>query len=165
MPAGRRLQPSEYRISTDDTLEITVWKEPQLSGVLAVRPDGRVSIAGVGDIIAAGHTAHELEAVIGKALTQTISSPMVSVAVKESGAHIYVLGEVGKPGAYPLHGSLTVLQALALAGGLTEFANGGRIVVLRAVDGKQVRYQFSYGQAVGGDQLFDLEPGDTIVVP
>ncbi len=102
---------------------------------------------------------------MAKGFETTVTSTRGSVAVKESGARGFVLGEVGHPGAYPLHGELTVLQALALAGGLTEFADGGGIVVLRAQDGKQVRYRFSFGQAVGGDQLFDLEPGDTIVVP
>jgi polysaccharide biosynthesis/export protein len=162
----RPAKPQEYRIGVEDLIEVSVWKERDLSTTTPVRPDGRITVPLVGEIKAAGRTAHELEREISAKLGERISAPVVSVGVKEVAARVFVLGEVARPGVYPLRGSLNLIEALALAGGLTEFADEDDIVVLRraAKDGERKRISVSYGKAVGGGELFDLQPGDTIVV-
>jgi polysaccharide biosynthesis/export protein len=161
--------PQEYRIGVEDVIEVTVWKEPELSTTAPVRPDGRITVPLAGEVKAAGRTANQLEREIADKLAARISSPVVSVGVKEVGGRVFVLGEVARPGVYPLRGALNVIEALALAGGLTEFADGDDIVVLRRAAGSdgeagQKRIRVSYGEAVKGGELFDLLPGDTIVV-
>ncbi len=163
-PAASR-PPMEYRIGVEDVVEVSVWKEPELSTTAPVRPDGRITVPLAGEIKAAGRTAKQLEREIAGKLAERIASPVVSVGVKEVGGRVFVLGEVARPGVYPLRGALNLLEALALAGGLTEFADPDDIVVLRraAADGER-RIRVSYGDAVGGKALFDLLPGDTVVV-
>lgn len=159
--------PTEYRLGVDDDVEVLVWKEPQLSTTVPVRPDGRISVPLVGELPAAGRTAGELERDIVAALSRTISSPSVTVLVKEiRSARVYVLGEVAQPGAFPVRGPISALQAIALAGGLTEFADRDGIVLLRrGPDGAQQRYGFDYDAAVDGGNPGALIPGDTLVVP
>jgi polysaccharide export outer membrane protein len=165
-PRTPRYAPTEYRLGVEDLVQITVWREPDLDVVAPVRPDGRISVPLAGEIDAAGKTARELEQTIAGRLDGRIASPVVSVVVKELNAgRVFVLGEVVKPGAYPLRGAMTVLQALALAGGLTEFASKSGIVLLHAGDdGKVVRYYVDYDEAVRGT-AYELAPGDTVVVP
>lgn len=155
-----------YRVGIEDVLAIVVWKEPELSTTVPVRPDGRITVPLAGEIPALGRTTREIEADVAARLAATIASPMVTVVVKELHAgRVYVLGEVARPGMYPMRGRLTVLQALALAGGLTEFADRDDIVVLRPATGGGVRrLRFDYGEAVDGGDALDLEPGDTVVV-
>jgi polysaccharide export outer membrane protein len=162
----RPFAPSEYRIGVEDLLEIAVWKEPQLSTTAPVRPDGKVTVPVAGEIDAAGKTPKELEALLADKLSSRIASPTVTVVVKEvNAARIFVLGEVAKPGAYPMRGSMTVVQALAVAGGMTEFADRSDIVILRrAGDGAQTRLNVDFGDAVKGSPI-ELVPGDTVVVP
>ena len=157
--------PGEYRIGVEDLLEITVWKEPQLSTTAPVRPDGKVTVPVAGEIQAAGHTAKELEGILAKRLAERIASPEVTVVVKEVNAsRVFVLGEVAKPGAYPMRGAMTVVQALALAGGLTEFADRNDIVILRRGDaGAQQKLKLDLSDAYGTP--INLAPGDTVVVP
>ncbi len=131
---------------------------------MPVRPDGRFSMPLAGEVIAAGRTTHELEGEIKALLSATLSSPQVTVSVKEiNAAEIFVLGEVQKPGAYPLRKPLHLLQALALAGGLTEFADHD-IVVLRRQGDAAVRLTVDYDTSVLGQTPFELSSGDTIVV-
>lgn len=164
-PTARR-PAAEYRLAVEDVVEITVWKEPQLSTTTPVRPDGRITVPAVGELRAAGRTTRDLEREIRVRLGRTLAAPVVSVTVKEIGARVYVIGEVAQPGAYPLRGALSVLQALALAGGLTEFADGDAIVVLRrGPDGRAIRIRFDYGEAIAGAAPLELQPGDTVVVP
>lgn len=162
----RPFAPSEYRIGVEDVLEIAVWKEPQLSTTAPVRPDGKVTVPVAGEIAAAGKTPKELEAILAEKLATRIASPSVSVVVKEvNAARVFVLGEVAKPGAYPMRGSMTVVQALAVAGGMTEFADKGDIVILRrGGDGGQTRLNVDFGDALKGAPI-ELVPGDTVVVP
>ncbi len=162
---ARPFAPEEYRIGIEDLLEINVWKEPQLSTTAPVRPDGKVTVPVAGEIQAAGHTAKELEALLTQKLAERIASPTVTVVVKEiNGARVFVLGEVAKPGAYPIRGAMTVVQALALAGGLTEFANEGKINILRRGEtGGQTRLSVNLHDAYGTP--IELAPGDTVVVP
>lgn len=161
----RAFAPSEYRIGVEDVLEIAVWKEPQLSTTAPVRPDGKVTVPVAGEIDAAGKTPKELEALLAQKLAARIASPTVTVVVKEvNAARIFVLGEVAKPGVYPMRGSMTVVQALAIAGGMTEFADRDDIVILRrGGDGGQTRLSVDYGDALKGSPI-ELVPGDTVVV-
>ncbi|MFH0903445.1 MAG: polysaccharide biosynthesis/export family protein [Pseudomonadota bacterium] len=162
-----RPQRVEYRIGVEDVVEVVVWREPQLSVAVPVRPDGRLTVPLAGDLAAAGRTAAELEKEIAARLEKNLNSPAVTVIVKEiNAARVFLLGEVARPGAYPLRGSLTALQALAVAGGLTEFARRNHIVILRTnADGQVIRLPFDYQAAVAGRNWFGLEPGDTVVVP
>jgi polysaccharide export outer membrane protein len=158
--------PTEYRIGVEDLLEIAVWKEPQLSTTAPVRPDGKITVPLAGEIQAAGKTPQELEKELATRFSARIASPTVSVTVKELNAsRVFILGEVAKPGAYPMRTAMTVVQALAIAGGMTEFADKGNIAILRrGGDGGQTRLNVDYGDAVKGAPI-ELVPGDTVVVP
>jgi polysaccharide export outer membrane protein len=148
-------------------VQVSIWREPELGVVAPVRPDGRITVPVVGEVDAAGHTAHQLETELAARMASRISSPVVNVVVKEVNAsRVFVLGEVAKPGAYPLRGALTIVQALAMAGGLTEFAGRSHIVILRRTsEGKQARLQLDYDDALKGERTIELIPGDTVVVP
>jgi polysaccharide biosynthesis/export protein len=162
----RPFAPAEYRLGVEDVVEVAVWKEPELSVTAPVRPDGKLTVPVAGEIVAAGRTAHELEQEIVHKLSVRIAAPVVTVVVKEVNAsRVFVLGEVTKPGAYPLRGAMTVVQALALAGGMTEFAKRSDIVILRPTStGAQERLQLDYEDAVKSAAIM-LSPGDTVVVP
>jgi len=160
--------PDNYIIGADDTLRISVWKEPDLSVLLPVRPDGKISMPLLDDVQAAGMTPMQLAASIHDKLKKYISDPRVTVVVTAMNSQrIYVLGEVLHTGAMPLLPHMTVLQALSSAG-FTQFANLKAIYILRMQDGKQVKAKFNYKEAIKGrdpDQNIELRPGDTIVVP
>jgi polysaccharide export outer membrane protein len=160
----------EYRIARGDKLRIEVYKEPFLSQSLQVRPDGRITLPFIGDLAAAGLTPLELKAHIGASLKEFITEPVVTVIVVEVvDPVVYVLGEVNQPGSIPIRGgALTVLQALAMAGGFKDFANPNGIRVLRrSTDGSRVvSHPFNYREALkGGKDVFVLYEGDTVVVP
>ena len=162
------VDPSNYVIGAEDSLQVTVWKEPTLSGVVPVRPDGMISLALVGDIPAAGLTPMQLGTDIANRLKKYIQDPSVSVVVTGvNSQRIFVIGEVGKVGPLMLSPGMTPLQAISAAGGLGTFANSKRIYILRGAQGKQTKIPFNYKQALKGDskQLITLLPGDTIVVP
>src|SRR5208337_2859595 len=158
-----------YVIGPDDTLEVSVWKEPELSGSVPVRPDGKISIPLVDDVQAAGLTAMQLSAQISEKLRRFVTDPHVTVIVTAiNSRRVYVLGEVVRPGGFSLLPDLNVLQAISDAGGLTQFAHGKKIYVLRTEAGKQVKYPFNYSKVLKGEnseQNIVLKAGDTIVVP
>jgi polysaccharide biosynthesis/export protein len=159
---------STYIIGADDGLQVTVWKEPSLSGTFPVRPDGMISLVLVGDVPAAGLTPMQLGANITERLKKFIQDPSVSVVVTAvNSQRIFMIGEVGHVGPMGLTPGMTPLQAIAAAGGLSTFANAKHIYILRGPQGKQVKIPFNYKLALKGDskQLIALEPGDTIVVP
>jgi polysaccharide export outer membrane protein len=160
--------PSDYIIGADDTLRISVWKEPDMSVTLPVRPDGKISMPLLDDVQAAGMTPMQLGASIKEKLKKYIADPRVTVVVTAMNSQrIYVLGEVTHTGAMPLLPNMTVLQALSSAG-FTQFANLKAIYLLRVQDGKQTKMPFNYKEAIKGrgtQQLIILKPGDTIVVP
>ncbi len=159
---------AEYRIGKEDVVAVEVWKDPTLSAKEPVRPDGKISLAMIGDITAGARTAKELQREIPAKLTPMVTEPVVSVQVSEiNAAKFFVLGEVAHAGAYPVRGTMNVLQALALAGGPTEFANRGGIVDIRHDDsGKESRYNVNYREVVSGKaQAIQLIPGDTVFVP
>ena len=158
----------EYRIGSGDKLQINVYKEADLTQALQVRPDGRITMPLVGDLAAAGQTPMQLQGRLAESLREYVANPVVTVMVVEVAERvIYVMGEVNTPGAVPLRGSMTVLQALAVAGGFKEFASKGGIKVLRKVGGDRVEtIPFSYKDSLRGDaQPFYLAEGDTVVVP
>jgi polysaccharide export outer membrane protein len=159
---------NEYRIGKEDVVAVDVWKDPALSAKEPVRPDGKISLPMIGDITAEGRTAKELQREITARLAPMVNEPTVAVVVSEiNAARFFVLGEVAHPGAYPVRGPVNVLQALALAGGPTEYANrGGIVVIRRADDGKEARYNVNYREVLSGKaQAIRLIPGDTIFVP
>jgi polysaccharide export outer membrane protein len=158
-----------YEIGPQDVLRIDVWKEPEISRTVPVRPDGKISLPLLNDVQAAGMTAMQLATVIGDGLKKYINSPQVTVGVSEiNSRRVYVSGEVTRSGAYPLLPNMTVLQALSSCGGFTQFAKLKSIYVLRIEDGKQVKHPFSYKDVVNGKKPEEdilLQPGDVIVVP
>lgn len=159
---------STYIIGADDGLQVTVWKEPSLSGTFPVRPDGMISLVLVGDVPAAGLTPMQLGKDIAEHLKKYIQDPSVSVVVTAvNSQRIFMIGEVGHVGPMSLTPGMTPLQAISAAGGLSTFAQAKRIYILRGPQGKQVKIPFNYKLALKGDskQLIALEPGDTIVVP
>ena len=158
----------DYMIGPGDSLEVNVWKEPTISGTLPVRPDGMISLALVGDVQASGQTPMALSTLISDRLKTFINSPSVTVTVLAvNSKHIYLIGEVGKPGEEPLTPGLTMLQAIASAGGLTPYANSRHIYILRGAANKQQKINFDYKKAIkdGNLQGVALLAGDTIVVP
>jgi polysaccharide export outer membrane protein len=167
VPATAAL-PNDYRLSLGDKLRIEVYREPQLSQSVEVRPDGKITLPLVGDIAAAGFTAQELAGTLTEQLREYVTTPTVTVIVAEATPPmIYVIGEVNSPGAQPLRTPISVLQALAVSGGFREFANTKKIRILRrGTSGTLQTIPFNYKDAVSGkDQPIYLKPGDTIVVP
>ena len=164
---GGAIDPERYVIGAEDSLQITVWKEPTLSGTIPVRPDGMISLVLVGDLKAAGLTPMALSADIGQRLKKYIQDPVVTVVVLGvNSQRVFTVGEVNKVGPVMMTPGMTPLQAIVTAGGLTQFANSKRIYILRTVGGKQQKIPFNYKQALKGDnQGVSLIPGDTIVVP
>ena len=158
---------SRYIIGPQDSLQVTVWKEPTLSGTIPVRPDGMISLVLVGDMPAAGLTPMALGEDISQRLKKYIQDPVVTVVVLGvNSQRIFLVGEVGHVGPLMLTPGMTVLQAIVSAGGLTQFASKNRIYILRTVAGKQQRMPFNYKQAIKGENVgVSLLPGDTIVVP
>lgn len=166
MPGDR--PEGEYRIHREDVLEIVVWHEPELTRLVPVRPDGKISLPLAGEIEAAGQTPSELQASLTKVLTPYVRDASVAVLVHEiNGSRVYVLGEVEKPGAFALRGPMTVVDAIALAGGRTEFG-GDRVVWTRVEKGgKTDRVDLSYDQLVKGEAAgaLWLRAGDVLYVP
>jgi polysaccharide biosynthesis/export protein len=162
-------QDPNYMIGPQDFLDISVWKEPELTRQLPVRPDGKISMPLLSDVQAAGLTPTQLATKITTDLKKFVTNPQVTVIVTQiNSQRVYILGEVGRPGAYPLLPEMTVLQALSSAGGLTTFANRKKIYVMRQVNGKPEKYPFNYKEVLGGnkaDENIELKAGDTIVVP
>jgi len=161
--------PSDYTIGADDVLEVIVWREKDLSAEVKVRPDGKVSLPLVNDIQAGGLTPEAFRAAVTSAVTKFVEAPSVTVIVKQiNSRQVFVMGEVVKPGTYPLTAPTTVLQLLAQAGGPTPYAKVDEIGVMRTVDGKTTRHLFNYKEVSRGrkiEQNIMLRPGDTVIIP
>jgi polysaccharide biosynthesis/export protein len=160
--------PNDYVIGADDMLHISVWKEPDLTSTLPVRPDGKISMPLVNDLQASGMTPMQLADTITDKLKKFIADPRVTVVVTQMNSRrVFATGEVTHPGAMALLPNMTVLQALASAG-FTPFANLKGIYVLRTVNGRQVTIPVRYKELIRGkdpQQNVLLQPGDTVVVP
>ena len=165
---------SEFLLGPEDVLEVTVWKNEALSRTTVIRPDGLISMPIVGDVQAAGMTANALAKRIAESLAPFVTNPAVSVSVKEVNSYsVFVLGEVTKPGKYTLKSYTTLLQAISMAGGFTEFAKKNKLQVVRNSpngDGRlhEIRIPVRYSDLLnGGGELtnFVLKSGDTLIVP
>jgi polysaccharide export outer membrane protein len=158
-----------YIIGAQDVVDISVWKEPDLSRSVPVRPDGKISLPLLNDVQAAGLTPTQLASQITTSLNKFLTNPQVTVIVSNiNSQRIFILGEVTKPGAYPLLPGMTILQGLSSAGGFTPFANVKKIYVLRQENGKQEKDFFNYRDVITGKQPGEniaLRAGDTLVVP
>jgi len=161
--------PSAYRIGEQDVLNVIVWREPELSGVVVVRPDGKITLPLVNDVLARGLTPDELKDLLTEKLHPFVTVPQVTVKVNEINSRkVYIIGQVGHEGSFRINSTTTVLQIIADAGGLREFANRKRIYVLRNDHGTQKRLNFNYDKVIQGKDVTGnilLAPGDTIVVP
>ena len=160
----------DYVIGPQDLIAVNVWREPELSRAVPVRPDGKISLPLVGEVVASGLTPQALQTRIAKELEGYVHKPVVTVIVQEANSHRFsIIGEVQRPGSYMLTANMTVLDALAAAGGLRDFAKARRIYLLRRMpDGSRTRIPFDYKEAVHGRAFYrevELLPGDTIVVP
>lgn len=163
--AGAPVDPNNYRIGAEDVINIRVWREADLSGNVVVRPDGKIALPLVGEIEAAGSTPNELTSRLEEALGQVMVKPQVLVSIVQvNSKKYYISGQANRTGAFPLVVPLTVLEALSIAGGLQEFANGSKIIVMRG----DKRIKFNYKDVLKGknmQQNIRLEPGDHIIVP
>jgi polysaccharide biosynthesis/export protein len=158
-----------YVIGAQDVLDINVWKEPDVSRTVPVRPDGKISLPLLNDVQAAGLTPAQLAAQVTDSLKKYVTNPQVTVIVTViNSQRVYILGEVTRPGAFPLIPGMSVLQALSSAGGFTQFAKVKSIFVRRFENGKEEKFPFNYREVIGGkkpEQDILLKAGDTIVVP
>ena len=159
----------DYRVGVGDTLQISVWKEPEVSSGVLIRPDGKISLPLVSELEVTGMTPLEIQAIVTEKLSPFIKDPNVTVIVRSiNSKKVYLVGEVGGAGVQQLMGPTTVLQMLTSVGGLGPFAKAKDIYILRIKDGKQQKFRFNYKDALKGEKLEQnifLEPGDTIVVP
>ena len=168
--AAAGIRPDAYVIGAEDVISVYVWKEPDMSKTVPVRPDGMISLPLVGEAKAAGYTPVQLQGMLADAMKKYVSDPQVTVVVeKVASLNFNIVGEVAKPGYYPLTRRLTVLDAISLAGGFKDFAKTKKIYVLRTSgNGAEQRLPFNYKDVIKGQnpqQNIELQPRDTIVVP
>ncbi len=158
----------EYSLGVEDKLSISVWKELDMTKTVAIRPDGKITFPLVGDVQAAGRTARQLTDDLTKLLGRFIKEPVVTVVVEEiNNFKVFVLGEVATQGVLTLRRRTRLLEAIALAGGLSKFADKSDVLLLRFEDGKETRTKIDYRKVVSGERSeFNvyLKPGDTIIV-
>lgn len=168
-PAGTVVTPPAYVIGPTDVLTVMFWKDKEMSADVVVRPDGNISLPLLNDIHAAGLTPDQLRERIVAEARRFIEDPSPTVVVKEiHSRNVFITGQVEKPGPYPLAGSMTVIQLIAVAGGLKEYADGKKILVMRSENGTQMAYSFDYQELIKRKNLrqnIELKPGDTVVVP
>jgi polysaccharide export outer membrane protein len=158
-----------YILGSEDVIEVLVWKEDAFSRVVIIRPDGKISLPVIGDVQAAGMATEELTEKITEKLKDFIDNPTVTVIVAQiNSMRIYIQGEVARPGVYQLKSNTTVIQAISLAGGFSEWAKKNKIVIVRELKGKSSRIPVNYKKIIWGkdiSQSLILERGDTIIVP
>lgn len=166
-PAGGDPSATDYRLVAGDKLRIEVYKDPQLSQSLQIRPDGKITLPLIGDIVAAGRTPTALRDSIATSFREYINNPVVTVIVVEAQPQtISVMGEVNEPGVQPLKHQMTVMDALAIAGGFKDFANTKKITIRRMTSSGVQTIQFNYKDAVKHNtKPMYLQPGDLIIVP
>jgi polysaccharide export outer membrane protein len=168
-PAGAVPLPAGYVFGADDVIGVLFWREPDMSGDVIVRPDGLIGLPLLGDVPAAGRTPDQLKTDLQQAAARFITDPNVTILVKQINSRkVFITGEVTTPGAYPLTAPRTVMQLIALAGGLKEYADSKNITIMRTENGRQKSYKFNYNTVAQGKALpqnIQLQPGDTVIVP
>jgi polysaccharide export outer membrane protein len=168
-PAPPVVVPGDYTIGPDDILSVVFWRDKEMSADVVVRPDGRVTLPLVNDVVAGGLTPEQLRDRIREEAAKYVEDPNVTVVIKQINSRkVFISGMVGRPGAYPLSGAITVLQMLSMAGGVNEFADDKKIIIMRTENGKQRALKFNLRDVKKGKNLqqnIELKPGDTIVVP
>ena len=168
-PAQAQAPLADYKLHAGDKLSVSVWKEEELKRELVVRPDGKLSFPLTGEVMAAGRTVSQVQSEIEAKLKKYMSEPIVTVSVVSlEGNTVFVIGQVNKPGAMIMNPQLTILQALALGGGLTAFAAANDIMVVRGSGAQQKTLPFRYNDVSRGkslDQNLVLEAGDVVIVP
>lgn len=168
-PAAEAGWSGPFRLGAGDVLNVFIWKHKELSTIVTVRPDGKINYPLIGEIEAKGLTLGEIEERINKQLKNQIQDPQVTVILEATHSfRIFVLGEVMQPGVFDLKGPVTVIQALAMARGLTTFASRNKIFIVNPARGNEQRIPFSYSKFVQGEdtnQNVLLRPGDTVIVP
>jgi polysaccharide biosynthesis/export protein len=161
--------PPGYVIGPEDVLSIVFWREKDLSADAAVRPDGMVTVPLLNDVHAAGLTPDQLRERLQSAAAKFVEDPTVTVVVKAINSRkVFITGMIGKPGQYPLAGPTTVMQLIAMAGGLQEYAQSKKVLIMRTENGEQVAKPFNYEEVLDRKNLkqnIDLLPGDTVIVP
>jgi polysaccharide export outer membrane protein len=161
--------PAGYVIGPDDVLSIVFWRDESMSAEVRVRPDGMISLPLLNEVRAAGYTPEQLREFVTTAAAKYVEEPHATVVVKEINSRkVFVTGNVEKPGTYPLTTPMTVLQLIATAGGLKEYADADSIVIIRNEEGRQQYHKFNYKDVVKQkhvEQNILLKPGDTVVVP
>ena len=161
--------PGNYVIGTDDLLGIVYWKDKDMSTDARVRPDGRISLPLINEVVAAGLTPEELQKRVTEESAKYMEDASITIVVREiNSLKVFITGEVTKPGTYPITSATTVMQLISLAGGLREYANSKNIMIMRKEGDKQTSLKFNYKEVASGKNLkqnIDLKPGDTVVVP
>jgi polysaccharide export outer membrane protein len=168
--------PADYVIGADDVLQVNFWRDKDMTVEVAVRPDGKITLPLLNDVHAAGFTPEQLRDRLTEQAKKYVVDPTVTVVVKQiNSRRVFITGEVNKPGMYPLNDRMTVVQLIAMAGGLTEFAKSKDIVIMRSDSGGTIRPKgepvalpFNYKDFVGRRNLkqnVELKPGDTVIVP
>jgi polysaccharide export outer membrane protein len=161
--------PPGYVIGADDELSIVFWKDKEMSADAQVRPDGRIALPLINEVQAAGLTPDQLREKITEESKKYMEDANVTVVVRQINSRkVFITGEINKPGTYPLTTPITVMQLIAMAGGLREYADAKKIVIMRTENGKPQRLPFNYKSIIEGKNLqqnIELKPGDTVVVP
>jgi polysaccharide biosynthesis/export protein len=161
--------PADYVVGAEDVLAIVFWREKDMSAEVAVRPDGKISLPLLNDVEAAGFTPEQLRERVAAAATKFVEDPTVTVVVKQINSRkVFITGQVGKPGPYPLSAPMTVLQLIAVAGGINEYADSENIAIMRVEQGRPVAIRFNYKDVAKRKKLqqnIELRPGDTVIVP
>jgi polysaccharide export outer membrane protein len=161
--------PPGYVIGTDDVLSIVYWKDKDMSADAKVRPDGRIALPLINEVHAAGLTPEQLHKKLTDESKKYMEDANITVVVREINSRkAFITGEVNKPGPYPLTAPTTVMQLISMAGGLREYADAKKIMIMRSENGRQVSLQFNYKDVAAGKKLeqnIELKPGDTVVVP
>src|SRR5262245_36712469 len=167
-PAGIT-PPEDYVIGPEDQLTIMFWREKDMSADVIVRPDGKITLPLLNEVVASGLTPEQLRVRLTDEAKRYVEEPNATVVVRQINSRkVFITGQVGKGGPYPLSSSMTVLQLISKAGGLNEYAKASKISIMRTENGKQLRFPFNYKDVIEGKNLkqnIDLKPGDTVIVP
>ena len=166
---GAVTPPPGYLIGPDDVLSIVFWKDKDMTSDVQVRPDGKISISLINEVMAAGLTPDQLREHLTEESKKYLDDANITVVVKQINSRkVYITGQIAKQGPYTLSGPTTVMQLISMAGGVAEFSDSKNIMVLRMENGRQVAHKVNYKELVAGKKLaqnIELKPGDTIVVP